>query len=67
MQPPQQEAFPQLPLDDPSGMQAQQPMPAPPAINIDFAPAPVKNGLDQPNNLDNNSLGLPRGMYIYIS
>ncbi|CCC07184.1 hypothetical protein SMACR_08565 [Sordaria macrospora] len=60
MQPPQQEAFPQLALDDPSGMQAQQPMPAPPAINIDFAPAPVKNGLDQPNNLDNNSLGLPR-------
>ncbi|KAK3502381.1 hypothetical protein B0T13DRAFT_167738 [Neurospora crassa] len=56
---PQQEAFPQLSLDDPSGMQAQQNMPAPPAINIDFAPAPAKSGLDQPTNLDNNSLALP--------
>ena len=58
---PQQEAFPQLSLEDASGMQAQQPMPAPPAINIDFAPD--KNGLEQSNNnLDNNSLGLPRGL-----
>lgn len=55
---PQQEAFPQLSLDDSSSMQAQQSMPAPPAINIDFAPAPAKNGLDQPT-LDNNSLALP--------
>ncbi|KAK0621725.1 hypothetical protein B0T17DRAFT_591556 [Bombardia bombarda] len=61
MQPPQ-EAFPQLP-QEPADMQGQ--MPAPPSINIDFAPTAVRSGFEQPKDLDIDSLTPPeRGRRI---
>lgn len=55
-----QEAFPQLPQEMPD---MQQGMPAPPSINIDFAPTAVRSGFDQPKSLDIDSLTPPeRGM-----
>ncbi|KAK3943263.1 putative transcriptional regulator [Diplogelasinospora grovesii] len=56
MQQGQQEAFPQLPQD---GSEMQGQMPAPPAINIDFAPTAVRSGFEQPKNLDIDSLTPP--------
>ncbi|KAL2018317.1 hypothetical protein VTK56DRAFT_980 [Thermocarpiscus australiensis] len=53
-----QEAFPQLPQDAPD-VQQQGSMPAPPSINIDFAPTAVKSGFEQPKNLDVDSLTPP--------
>jgi hypothetical protein len=54
-----QEAFPQL-QETP---EMQQGMPAPPSINIDFAPTAVRSGFEQPKNLDIDSLTPPeRGM-----
>ncbi|KAK3292075.1 uncharacterized protein B0H64DRAFT_364678 [Chaetomium fimeti] len=50
-----QEAFPQL-QDTP---EMQQGMPAPPSINIDFAPTAVRSGFEQPKNLDIDSLTPP--------
>ncbi|KAG7288216.1 hypothetical protein NEMBOFW57_007746 [Staphylotrichum longicolle] len=50
-----QEAFPQLPQDT-SEMQT---MPAPPSINIDFAPTSVKSGFEQPKSIDVDSLTPP--------
>ncbi|KAK3318030.1 hypothetical protein B0H66DRAFT_477220 [Apodospora peruviana] len=56
---PPQEAFPQLPQE---GSEIHG-MPAPPSINIDFAPAAVGSGFDQRKNLDIDSLTPPeRGM-----
>jgi hypothetical protein len=56
-----QEAFPQLPQEPP---EPQQGMPAPPSINIDFAPTAVRSGFEQPKSLDVDSLTPPeRGMY----
>ncbi|KAM7189526.1 putative transcriptional regulator [Rhypophila sp. PSN 637] len=54
--PQQPEAFPQLPQDN-QDIQGQ--MPAPPSINIDFAPAPVRIGFEQPKSLDIDSLTPP--------
>ena len=57
-----QEAFPQLPQEPP---EMQQGMPAPPSINIDFAPTSVRIGFDQPKSLDIDSLTPPeRGTYL---
>ncbi|KAK4227436.1 hypothetical protein QBC38DRAFT_192939 [Podospora fimiseda] len=59
----QQEAFPQLPQD--TGDMSQGQMPAPPSINIDFAPTAVRSGFDQPKSLDIDSLTPPeRGRRI---
>jgi hypothetical protein len=52
-----QEAFPQLVQETPE-MQ-QQGMPAPPSINIDFAPTAVRSGFEQPKSLDIDSLTPP--------
>ncbi|KAK3352821.1 hypothetical protein B0T25DRAFT_194107 [Lasiosphaeria hispida] len=55
-----QEAFPQLPQDS-----TDMHMPAPPSINIDFAPTAVRNGFEQPKSLDIDSLTPPeRGRRI---
>lgn len=53
---PPQEAFPQLPQEGP---ELQQGMPAPPSINIDFAPTAVRSGFEQPKSLDVDSLTPP--------
>lgn len=61
VQPPQ-EAFPQLPQEPQEG---QGQMPAPPSINIDFAPTAVRSGFEQPKSLDIDSLTPPeRGRRI---
>lgn len=52
-----QEAFPQLPQDPPEVQQGT--MPAPPSINIDFAPTATKSGFEQPRGLDIDSLTPP--------
>lgn len=60
--PPQPEAFPQLPQDN---QEIQGGMPAPPSINIDYAPPPVRSGFEQPKSLDIDSLTPPeRGLYF---
>ena len=60
-----QEAFPQLPQDAPETQAGQ--MPAPPSINIDFAPTSVRSGFEQPKSLDVDSLTPPeRGMSSLI-
>ncbi|KAK4152046.1 hypothetical protein C8A00DRAFT_35266 [Chaetomidium leptoderma] len=51
-----QEAFPQLPQEGP---ELQQGMPAPPSINIDFAPTATRSGFEQPKSLDIDSLTPP--------
>ncbi|KAK4121611.1 hypothetical protein N657DRAFT_635635 [Parathielavia appendiculata] len=56
LQGPPQEAFPQLPQESP---EQQQGMPAPPSINIDFAPTAVNSGLQPPKSLDVDSLTPP--------
>jgi hypothetical protein len=57
-----QEAFPQLPQETPDQPQGTA-MPAPPSINIDFAPTSTKSGFEQPKSLDVDSLSPPeRGM-----
>lgn len=56
-----QEAFPPLPQDTPELQQGG--MPAPPSINIDFAPTAIRSGFEQPKSLDIDSLTPPeRGM-----
>ncbi|CAP61217.1 uncharacterized protein PODANS_3_1720 [Podospora anserina S mat+] len=52
-----QEAFPSLPQETENITPNQ--MPAPPSINIDFAPTAVRNGFDQPKSLDVDSLTPP--------
>lgn len=57
-----QEAFPQLPQDVPD-MHGQ--MPAPPSINIDYAPTAVRSGFEQQSGIDADSLTPPaRGRKI---
>lgn len=57
----QQEEFPQLPQDtgDLSQGQPQGQMPAPPSINIDFAPTAIRSGFEGPKSLDIDSLTPP--------
>ncbi|KAK4459039.1 hypothetical protein QBC42DRAFT_289947 [Cladorrhinum samala] len=52
-----QEAFPQLSQE--AGDMSQGQMPAPPSINIDFAPTAVRSGFEQPKSLDIDSLTPP--------
>ncbi|KAL2169182.1 hypothetical protein VTG60DRAFT_6346 [Thermothelomyces hinnuleus] len=66
-----QEAFPQLQQENQDVQQQQQQqqqqhqqqqqqgMPAPPSINIDFAPTAVRGGFEQPESLDVDSLTPP--------
>jgi hypothetical protein len=53
-----QEAFPSLPQENPE-LQSGSTMPAPPSINIDFAPTAVRSGFEQPKSLDADSLTPP--------
>lgn len=52
-----QEAFPHLPQETPEVKKGT--MPAPPSINIDFAPTATRSGFEQPKNLDVDSLTPP--------
>ncbi|KAK4235126.1 hypothetical protein C8A03DRAFT_37044 [Achaetomium macrosporum] len=59
-----QEAFPPLPQENPE-LQPGTTMPAPPSINIDFAPTAARSGFEQPKSLDVDSLTPPeRGRRI---
>ncbi|KAK0642003.1 hypothetical protein B0T16DRAFT_394190 [Cercophora newfieldiana] len=49
-----QEAFPQLPQEAPDMQGAH--MPAPPSINIDYAPTAVRSGFEQQGGIDADSL-----------
>ncbi|KAL1841177.1 hypothetical protein VTJ49DRAFT_7346 [Mycothermus thermophilus] len=56
-----QEAFPQFKQEpsEPQQPTQQSSMPAPPSINIDYAPTAVKTNFDQPKSLDTDSLTPP--------
>jgi hypothetical protein len=61
-----QEAFPQLPSGGPDMSGVPEGMPAPPSINIDYAPTAIRPGFEQPKSLDMDALSPPesRGMRL---